>query len=110
VFIVDRLKDMINSSGLKIWPREVEEVIYTHDNVRECAVIGVPHQVHGETVKAVIALNEPGKTTADEIVNLCKKHIADYKAPRIVEFRDELPKSPSGKVLKRILKEEGETT
>ncbi len=105
VFIVDRLKDMINSAGLKIWPREVEEVIYTHPNVRECAVIGVPHEVFGETVKAVIALKEPGKTTAEEIIDLCKKHLADYKAPRIVEFVDELPKNPTGKILKRELRE-----
>ena len=104
VFIVDRLKDMVNSAGLKIWPREVEEVIYTHPNVRECAVIGVPHDVFGETVKAVIALEEPGKTTADEIVELCKRHLADYKAPRIVEFLDDLPKNPTGKILKRMLK------
>ena len=104
VFIVDRLKDMINSAGLKIWPREVEEVLYTHPNVRECAVIGVPHKVFGETVKAVIALNEPGKTTSEEIINLCKEHLADYKAPRIVEFLDELPKNPSGKILKRELR------
>ncbi|GAB4263167.1 AMP-binding enzyme, partial [Deferrisoma sp.] len=96
---------MINSAGLKIWPREVEEVIYTHPNVRECAVIGVPHEVFGETVKAVIALKEPGRTTAEEIIELVKKHLADYKAPRIVEFLDELPKNPTGKILKRELKE-----
>ena len=104
VFIVDRLKDMINAAGLKIWPREVEEVIYTHPNVRECAVIGVPHDVFGETVKAVIALKEPGKTSAGEIVDLCKKKLADYKAPRLVEFVAELPKNPTGKVLKRELR------
>lgn len=104
VFIVDRLKDMINSSGLKIWPREVEELLYTHPNVRECAVIGVPHEVFGETVKAVIALKEPGKTTAEEIIALCKEKLADYKAPRIVEFLDELPKNPTGKILKRELR------
>ena len=104
VFIVDRLKDMINSSGLKVWPREVEEVLYTHPNVRECAVIGVPHEVFGESVKAVITLKEPGATTAEEIVELCKKHLADYKAPRIVEFVPELPKNPTGKILKRELR------
>ncbi len=104
VFIVDRLKDMINSAGLKIWPREVEEVIYTHPNVRECAVIGVPHEVFGETVKAVVALKEPGKTTAEEITGLVKERLADYKAPRIVEFMDDLPKNPTGKILKRELR------
>ncbi len=104
VFIVDRLKDMINSAGLKIWPREVEEVIYTHPNVRECAVIGVPHEVFGETVKAVIALKEPGKTTAEEITDLVKERLADYKAPRIVELMDDLPKNHTGKILKRELR------
>ena len=104
VFIVDRLKDMINASGLKIWPREVEEVLYTHPNVRECAVIGVPHDVFGESVKALIALREPSKTTAEEVVEYCKKRLADYKAPRIVEFLDELPKNPTGKILKRELR------
>jgi long-chain acyl-CoA synthetase len=104
IFIVDRLKDMINASGLKIWPREVEEILYSHPNVRECAVIGVPHEVFGETVKAVIALKEPGKTTVEEIIGLCKQKLADYKAPRIVEFVDELPKNPTGKILKRELR------
>jgi long-chain acyl-CoA synthetase len=104
VFIVDRLKDMINSAGLKVWPREVEEVIYTHPNVRECAVIGVPHAVFGESVKAVVVLRTPGTTTAEEIVELCRKHLADYKAPRMVEFAEELPKNPTGKILKRELR------
>lgn len=104
LFIVDRLKDMINSAGLKVWPREVEEVLYLHPNVRECAVIGVPHEVFGESVKAVIALRQPGETTAEEIVELCKKHLADYKAPRVVEFVSELPKNPTGKILKRELR------
>jgi long-chain acyl-CoA synthetase len=105
VFIVDRLKDMINAAGLKIWPREVEEVLYTHPNVRECAVIGVPHEVFGESVKALIALREAGKTPAEELVEYCKKRLADYKAPRIVEFLEELPKNPTGKILKRELRD-----
>lgn len=104
VFIVDRLKDMINASGLKIWPREVEEVLYTHPNVRECAVIGVPHEVFGESVKAVISLKTPGETSAEEIIALCKKKLADYKAPRLVEFVADLPKNPTGKILKRELR------
>ncbi|NTU59439.1 MAG: long-chain fatty acid--CoA ligase, partial [Deltaproteobacteria bacterium] len=104
LFIVDRLKDMINSAGLKVWPREVEELLYTHPNVRECAVIGVPHELYGESVKAVIALKEPGKTTAEEIIALCKRDLADYKAPRVVEFVAELPKNPTGKILKRELR------
>jgi long-chain acyl-CoA synthetase len=109
LFIVDRVKDMINAAGLKIWPREVEEVIYTHPNVRECAVIGVPHEVYGESVKAVIALKVPGTTQAEEIIDLCKKNLADYKAPRIVEFVAELPKNPTGKILKRELRAKEKT-
>lgn len=104
IFIVDRLKDMINSAGLKIWPREVEEIIYTHENVRECAVIGVPHPVFGESVKAVISLKNPGFTLEAEIVDLCKKSLADYKVPRVVEFVADLPKSPTGKILKREIR------
>lgn len=104
VFIVDRLKDMINAAGLKIWPREVEEIIYTHPNVRECAVIGVPHEIFGESVKAVVALKDPGTTSAEEITALCKKNLADYKAPRVVEFVAELPKNATGKILKRELR------
>lgn len=105
VFIVDRLKDMIDSAGLKVWPREVEEVLYTHPNVRECAVIGVPHPVFGETVKALVALRESGTTTAEEITAYCRKRLADYKAPRIVEFLGELPKNATGKILKRELRD-----
>lgn len=105
VFIVDRLKDMIDSAGLKVWPREVEEILYAHPNVRECAVIGVPHPVFGESVKALVALRQPGKTTAEELIAHCKAHLADYKAPRIVEFLDELPKNPTGKILKRELRD-----
>ncbi|MFU8855693.1 MAG: long-chain-fatty-acid--CoA ligase [Deferrisomatales bacterium] len=109
VFIVDRLKDMIDSAGLKVWPREVEEVLYAHPNVRECAVIGVPHPVFGESVKAVLALREPGKTSPEEIIAHCKKRLADYKAPRIVEFLDDLPKNATGKILKRELRDRERT-
>ncbi len=105
VFIVDRLKDMIDSAGLKVWPREVEEILYAHPNVRECAVIGVPHEVFGETVKAVVALRSPGATSVEEIVAHCKKSLADYKAPRIVEFLEDLPKNATGKILKRELRD-----
>jgi len=108
VFIVDRLKDMIDSAGLKVWPREVEEVLYAHPNVRECAVIGVPHPVFGESVKALVALKVAGKTSAEELTAHCKKHLADYKAPRIVEFLDDLPKNPTGKILKRELRDREE--
>jgi long-chain acyl-CoA synthetase len=103
-YIVDRLKEMIICSGLKVYPREVEEVLYKHPKVLEAAVIGAPDAYRGETVKAII-VPRPGTTpTADEIKSFCAEHLAKYKVPTIVEFRDSLPKSIVGKVLKRDLR------
>lgn len=104
VFIVDRKDDMIISGGKNIYPREIEEVIYTHEAVLEAAVIGVPDDYWGESVKAFIVLKEGMRTTEDEIIDLCKKTIASYKKPRSVEFVQQLPKSPTGKILKRLIK------
>jgi long-chain acyl-CoA synthetase len=103
-FIVDRKKDMIIRGGFNIYPREIEEVLYGHDAVLEAAVIGVPHQSHGEEVKAVIAL-KPGKTAgSEELIAYCKERLAAYKYPRIVELRESLPKTATGKILKRELR------
>jgi long-chain acyl-CoA synthetase len=103
-FIVDRKKDMILRGGFNVYPREVEEVLYEHGAIAEAAVIGVPHQSHGEEVKAVVAL-VPGKTAEeDDIIAWCKDRLAAYKYPRIVEIIDELPKGPTGKILKRELR------
>jgi len=104
--IVDRKSDMINISGLKVWPREVEEVLYEHPAVREATVIPVPDPVSGEAVKAFVILKDEykGKISADEISIFCKGKIASYKAPRIVEFRDSLPKTSVGKILRRELR------
>lgn len=106
--IVDRKKDMINISGLKVWPREVEEVLYEHPAVREAAVVAVPDTISGEAVKAFIVLKEEyaGKVSAEELANFCKERIASYKAPKIVEFRETLPKTPVGKILRRELRAE----
>jgi long-chain acyl-CoA synthetase len=106
-YIVDRKKDMINVSGFKVLPREVEEVLFTHPKVLEAVVAGVPHPQRGDdTVKAYIVL-KPGQTaTADEIKEFCRAHLAHYKVPREIEFRDELPKTAVGKVLRRQLVEE----
>jgi long-chain acyl-CoA synthetase len=104
VFIVDRKHDMIISGGKNIYPREIEEVIYTHKAVLEAAVIGVPDEYWGESVKAFVVLKEGMKVTEDEIIDLCKKTIAGYKKPRSVEFVQQLPKSPTGKILKRVIK------
>jgi long-chain acyl-CoA synthetase len=105
-YIVDRLKDMINVSGYKVIPREVEEVLFTHPKVQEAVVAGVPDPVRGETVKAYIVL-KPGETaTADEIIAFCKKRLAGFKVPWQIEFRAELPKTMVGKFLRRVLVEQ----
>jgi long-chain acyl-CoA synthetase len=104
LFLVDRMKDMVNSAGLKIWPREVEEVLYQHVGVAECAVIGVPDELYGETVKACVVARSGVEICADDIIDFCKERLAGYKAPRIVEFMDGLPKTPAGKVLKTELR------
>jgi long-chain acyl-CoA synthetase len=107
-YIVDRKKDMIDVSGLKVWPREVEEVLYEHPAVNEAAVIGIPDAYRGETVKAYVTLKPgyQGKVTEEDIIKFCKEKIANYKAPRLVEFRESLPKTLVGKILRRTLKEE----
>ncbi len=107
-YIVDRKKDMIIAGGYNIYPREVEEVLYEHPAIVEAAVIGVPDPYRGETVKAFIVLKPEykGKVTEDDIIKFCKERLAAYKVPKIIEFRDELPKSAVGKILRRVLKEE----
>lgn len=105
VYIVDRKKDLIIVGGFNVYPREVEEVLYNHPAVAEAAVVGIPDKMRGEVPKAFIALKPGYKVTAREIINYCRNNLADYKCPRQVEFRDELPKGPNGKILKRVLKE-----
>jgi long-chain acyl-CoA synthetase len=102
--IVDRKKDMIIRGGFNVYPREVEEVLYAHPDVVEAAVVGVPHESHGEEVKAIV-VSRLGRTLTDEdVIEHCKRSLAAYKYPRIVEFRDSLPKGPTGKILKRELR------
>jgi long-chain acyl-CoA synthetase len=107
VYVVDRKKDMINASGFKVWPREVEDVLYTHPAVREAAVVGIADDYRGETVKAYVS-PAPG-VTADpaELVAWCKERLAAYKYPRTIEVLDELPKTTSGKILRRELRARG---
>ncbi|MCS7121088.1 MAG: long-chain fatty acid--CoA ligase [Archaeoglobaceae archaeon] len=107
-YIVDRKKDLIIAGGYNIYPREVEEVLYEHPAVLEAAVIGVPDPYRGETVKAFVVLKPEykGKITAEELEKFCKDKLAPYKIPRIWEFRDDLPKSMVGKVLRRVLRDE----
>ncbi|BDG60727.1 long-chain-fatty-acid--CoA ligase [Caldinitratiruptor microaerophilus] len=105
-YIVDRLKEVIIASGYNIYPREVEEVLYQHPGIMEAAVIGVPHEYRGETVKAYV-VPRPGTTlTEEEVIEFCRERLARYKVPTSVEFRDSLPKSAAGKVLRRVLREE----
>jgi long-chain acyl-CoA synthetase len=108
--IVDRKKDLIIAGGYNVYPREVEDVLYSHPKVEEAAVIGVASAYRGETVKAVIVLRAGTHATADEIIAYCREQLAAYKVPRIVEFRDDLPKTMIGKVLRRELREQVGTT
>ncbi|WXK00760.1 AMP-binding protein [Saccharopolyspora sp. ID03-671] len=104
-YVVDRKKDMINASGFKVWPREVEDVLYGHPAVREAAVVGVPDAYRGETVKAFISLTRDSSATGEELVEHCKRQLAAYKYPRSVEILDELPKTATGKILRRQLRD-----
>lgn len=102
-YIVDRSKDMIIRGGYNVYPREIEEVLLTHDDVSLAAVIGVPHESHGEEIKAFVILNKDASVTGDELVAWGKDQMAAYKYPRIVEVVDELPMTATGKILKREL-------
>ncbi|GAA2077454.1 AMP-binding protein [Aeromicrobium tamlense] len=103
-FIVDRKKDMIIASGYKVWPREVEDVLYAHPAVKEAAVVGVAHEYRGETVKAYVALHSGAEATPDELIAFCRERMAAYKYPREVEVLDRLPQSVTGKILRRELR------
>ena len=107
-WIVGRKKEMINVSGYKVWPTEVEDFLYKHEAVQEVGVVGVPDEYRGETVKACIVLKPEykGKITEEDIIKWSKEKMAAYKYPRIVEFVDSLPKSGAGKILRRVLLEE----
>jgi long-chain acyl-CoA synthetase len=103
VYIVDRKKDMINVSGFKVFPNEVEGVIASHPGVQEVGVVGIVDPVLGEEVKAVIVRKDP-TLTEDDIRKFCHQELTGYKVPKIIEFRDSLPKTPVGKILRRALR------
>lgn len=105
-YIVDRKKDMIIAGGFNIYPREIEEILYEHDAIKEAVVIGAPDAYRGETVKAFIVLKEGRSVSEEELDAFCRKHLAAYKVPRLYEFREELPKTLVGKILRRVLVEE----
>ncbi|MFE3681923.1 class I adenylate-forming enzyme family protein [Streptomyces sp. NPDC059095] len=104
LYVVDRMKDMINASGFKVWPREVEDVLYTHPAVREAAVVGIPDAYRGESVKAYVSLRPGAEADPAELAAYCKERLAAYKYPREVEVLAELPKTTSGKILRRELR------
>ncbi|MDZ7696457.1 MAG: AMP-binding protein [Deltaproteobacteria bacterium] len=111
-YVVDRKKDMIVASGYKVWPRDVEDVIYQHPAVKETAVVGETDPYRGETVKAFVALKQgmEDRVTAEEIISFCKARMAAYKYPRSVEFVSEIPKTLTGKFLRRTLREKATAT
>ena len=106
-YVVDRKKDLIIASGYKVWPRDVEDVIYQHPAVRETAVVGVPDSYRGETVKAYVALKkgEENSIGPEDIISFCKERLAAYKYPREVEIVSEIPKTLTGKILRRMLRQ-----
>jgi len=105
VYVEDRVKDMIVSGGENVYPREVEDVLFQHEAVADAAVIGVPSEQWGEEVKAVVVPRENAQPTEEDIVEFCKGKLAGYKRPRSVDFVKELPRNPTGKVLKRQLRD-----
>lgn len=105
LYITDRVKDMIIRGGLNVYPREIEEVLLTHPAISLAAVIGVPHDSHGEEIKAFVILKDGAQAGEEEIVAWCKENMAAYKYPRLVEIRSQLPMTATGKILKRELKD-----
>lgn len=105
-YIVDRKKDMIIAGGFNIYPREVDEVLYMHPKIAEGVTVGIPDPYRGETVKVFVVLKPGEKATDKEIIDFCKQKLAPYKVPKIVEFRESIPKSAVGKILRKILRDE----
>ncbi|MDN5767198.1 MAG: AMP-binding protein [Humibacillus sp.] len=103
-YVVDRKKDMINAAGYKVWPREVEDVLYGHPAVEEAAVVGVPDEYRGESVRAFVSLKPGASATPEEIIEYCRANMAAYKYPRSVKIVEELPKTVTGKILRRELR------
>jgi long-chain acyl-CoA synthetase len=103
VYLVGRKGDMIISGGLNVYPNEVEQVLYMHPAVKEAAVIGVPDQIWGETIKACVVLKDGNNATEEEIVNFCKERLSSYKKPRSVDFLEDLPRNAMGKIVRREL-------
>ncbi|MBI9089609.1 MAG: long-chain fatty acid--CoA ligase [Desulfobacterium sp.] len=105
-FIVDRIKDMIISGGYNVYPRDIDEVLFQHPEVVEACAVGIPHEIRGEQIKAFVVLKQDAQATKKEIIDFCKTRLAVYKLPTQVEFRDSLPKTNVGKVLRKDLRQE----
>jgi long-chain acyl-CoA synthetase len=105
IFITDRLKDMIIMSGEKVYPREIEDLLYTHPAVKEVAVIGAPHPLRGEVPEAYVVLKETAATSEKELRHFCIEHLTKFKVPHKIEVVEELPRSSVGKVLRRLLRD-----
>ncbi|HKH77389.1 MAG TPA: long-chain fatty acid--CoA ligase [Rubrobacteraceae bacterium] len=106
LYVVDRKKDMINTAGFKVYPREVEEALYGHPEVVEAVAVGIPNEYRGEIVKAFVVRKGGSAVTEEDLVAYCGENLAPYKVPTLVEFREELPKSAVGKLLRRVLAED----
>ncbi|MEU2930995.1 hypothetical protein ABZ636_39265 [Streptomyces sp. NPDC007251] len=104
LYVVDRTKDLIIRGGFNVYPREIEEVLLTHPAVSMAAVIGVPHDSHGEEVKACVVLTPEAELSQQDLISWCKQEMASYKYPRLIEFVDALPTNATGKILKRELR------
>ncbi len=107
VYVVDRLKDQINVSGFKVWPREVEDALYEHAAVHEAAVVGQPDDYRGETVAAYVSLKAGAAASSDELIAFVRERLAPYKCPRVVHIVDELPKTQTGKIRRNVLRDIG---
>lgn len=105
VYLVDRLKDQINTSGFKVWPREVEDTLYAHPAVHESAVVGQPDEYRGEAVVAYVSLEADALATAEELIAFTRERLAAYKCPRRVHILSSLPKTQSGKIRRNVLRE-----
>ncbi len=102
-YVVDRKSNMIIRAGENIYPREVDEVLYQHPKLKDAATIGVPHELYGEEVKSFVVPREGEEITEQEIIEFCRERLADFKCPKTVEFVEDIPKGPTGKLLKREL-------
>jgi len=105
-YIVDRIKELISSGGYNVYPRDIEEVIYTHPDILEAAVIGIPHPRRGEAAKVFVVLKNGKSMEPNDLIDYCSGKLAKYKLPTKVDFRDSLPKTAVGKISKRVLKAE----